>query len=376
MIGRGNMLAAAIVAVVTVLLVGLPLQRTGNMGSVISFLVPTLATMAIFAVICIGLNIQWGYTGIFNFGVAAFFMIGAYTAAIVTKAPADGEFATYIGGFGEALGRVPLPGAAEWLPYLAGVLAAAALSALLALLLGWPTVRLRDDYLAIALIGAAEVLRRIATEEQWLVNGSRGLGGIPRPFAGLVDAETYRYLFLLLAVGLLALVYLLADRGIRSPWGRVLRAIREDEAAAAASGKDVVAFKLQGFVLGAAVMGAGGAFYAYQLGAVSPDAFTHFFGTFIFWAMLIAGGSGNMVGAIVGVYVIWGLWSTTLQLQGYDLPAFIEGRIPHLRDTLVGLIIVAVLLLNPQGLVPEQARVSRWLDKRVAAMRRGEAAGD
>jgi branched-chain amino acid transport system permease protein len=123
-------------------------------------------------------------------------------------------------------------------------------------------------------------------------------------------------------------------------------------------------------------MGAAGALFAFQQGAVSPETFTHFFGTFIFWAMLIAGGSGNMVGAIVGVYVIWGLWSTTLQLQGFDLPAFVEGRIPHLRDTLVGVIIVVVLLINPRGLVPERARVSRWLDQRVAAMRRSEAAGD
>jgi branched-chain amino acid transport system permease protein len=173
-----------------------------------------------------------------------------------------------------------------------------------------------------------------------------------------------------------AIVFILVDRGIRSPWGRVLRAIREDEAATAASGKDVVAFKLQGFVLGAAIMGAGGAFFAFQQGAISPDAFNPFFGTFLFWAMLISGGSGNMVGAIVGVYVIWGLWSTSLQLQGYDLPDFIAGRIPHLRDMLIGLIIVGVLLLNPMGLIPEQARVSRWLDQRVAAMRRVESAGD
>lgn len=372
---RSRLLAIAIVAVVTVLLVGLPLERTGSVGSVLSFLAPSLATMAIFAVICIGLNVQWGYTGIFNFGIAAFFMIGAYTAAIVTKAPADGEFATYIGGFGEALAAAPLPGAREWLPFLVAVLAAAALSAGLALLLGWPTVRLREDYLAITLIGVAEVVRRIATEEQWLVNGSRGLGGIPRPLSGLVDADTYRYLFLFLTVALLVAVYILADRGIRSPWGRVLRAIREDEEAAAAAGKDVVAFKLQGFVLGAAIMGAGGAFFAFQQGAISPDTFTPFFGTFIFWAMLIAGGSGNMVGAMVGVYVIWGLWSTTLQLQGYDLPEFVAGRIPHVRDTLVGVIIVAVLLMNPRGLVPERARVSRWLDRRVAAMRRNEASG-
>ena len=373
MMRRSGMLAASVVAIVTVLLVGLPLQRTGSIQSVLSFLAPTLATMAIFSVICIGLNVQWGYTGIFNFGIAAFFMIGAYTAAIVTKAPADGEFATYIGGFGPALAAVPLPGAGEWLPFLVAILAAAALSAVLALLLGWPTVRLREDYLAITLIGAAEVLRRIATEEQWLVNGSRGLGGIPRPFGALVDGDAYRYLFLLLAVALLVVVYLLADFGIRSPWGRVLRAIREDEDAAAAAGKDVVAFKLQGFVLGAAIMGAGGALFAMQQGAISPETFLPFFGTFIFWAMLISGGSGNMIGAMVGVYVIWGLWSTSLQLQGYALPEIVEGRIPHLRDMLVGVIIVAVLLTNPRGLVPERARVSRWLDRRVATMRRDES---
>jgi branched-chain amino acid transport system permease protein len=370
---RSDRLAAAIIVLITILLIGMPLERSRSIEAVLSFLVPSLATMAIFSVICIGLNVQWGYTGIFNFGIAAFFMIGAYTAAIVTKAPADGEFATYIGGFGDALAAVPLPGAGEWLPFLAAIAAAAALSAGLALLLGWPTVRLREDYLAITLIGAAEVLRRIATEERWLVNGSRGMGGIPRPLSGLVDPDAYKYFFFLLVVAALVMVYILVERGIQSPWGRVLRALREDEAATAAAGKDVVAFKLQGFVLGSAIMGAGGALYAFQQGAVTPEAFTPFFGTFIFWAMLIAGGSGNMVGAIVGVYVIWGMWSLTLQLQGYDLPEFIKARVPHVRDTLVGVIIVAVLLINPRGLIPERAQVSRWLDRRVAAMRRNEA---
>ncbi|HEX2282188.1 MAG TPA: hypothetical protein VHG52_10565, partial [Thermomicrobiales bacterium] len=122
-LGR-NRTVIIIVALVTLLLIGLPLHRTGSVEAVISFLVPSLATMAIFAVICIGLNIQWGYTGIFNFGVAAFLMIGAYTAAIVTKAPADGEFATYIGGFGVVLSTLPLPGASQWLPFLVAVLAA------------------------------------------------------------------------------------------------------------------------------------------------------------------------------------------------------------------------------------------------------------
>jgi len=366
---RSSPLPIAVVAVVTLLLVGLPLDRSGSLGAVVAFLVPSLTTAAIFAIVCIGLNVQWGYTGIFNFGVAAFVMVGAYTAALIAMPPADGEFAQYVGGFGAALAALPLPGAGQWLPFLVAIAAAAALSALLGLLLSVPTLRLRDDYLAIALIGAAEVLRRVVTEERGLVNGSRGLSGIPRPFVGWVEPDAYRYLFFAVVLALLLVAYLLVDLGIRSPWGRVLRAIREDEAAAAAAGKNVVAFKVQGFVFGSTLMGIGGALYAFQQGAVSPDAFSHFFGTFIFWAMLIAGGSGNMLGAIVGAYVIWGLWSLTLQIQGYDLPAFVAGRIPHLRDMLVGLTIVVVLLANPRGLVPERARVSRWLDRRVAAMR-------
>lgn len=352
-----------IVAFVTIVLVGLPLERTGSFGSLVNFLAPTVTTMAIFAMVCIGLNVQWGYTGIFNFGVAAFFMVGAYTAGLIAKAPADSEFVTYIGGFGNLLGGN------DWLPFIVAIIGSGAIAGLLALLLAWPTLRLRGDYLAIALIGAAEVLRRVFIEEQWLANGSRGLGGFPRPLASLVPPEYYRYLFLAIVVALLVLTYVLVELGIRSPWGRVLRAIREDEAAAAASGKNVTAFKIQGFVLGAIIIGVGGGLFGFQQGAIAPESFTHFFGTFIFWAMLIAGGSGNMLGAVVGTYVIWGLWSTSLQIQGYDLPEILEGRIPYLRDMLVGLIIVVVLLINPRGLIPEQAQVSRWLDQRVATMR-------
>ena len=374
MLQRSQRLAFATIALVTVLLVGLPLERTWNISSVVNFIVPSLTTTAIFAVICIGLNIHWGYTGIFNFGIVAFFMIGAYVAAIVTKPPASG-FATYVGGYGERLAFLPALDSQEWLPFVVAIVAAAVAAALLALLLGLATLRLREDYLAIALIGVAELLRRVVIEERWLVNGTRGIGGIPRPLAGWVGSGNYKFLLFALVVALLAAVYLLVELGLRSPWGRVLRAIRENEDAVAASGKNVFLFKVQGFVFGAALMGVGGALYAFQQGAISPETFTHFFGTFIFWAMLMVGGSGNTVGAIMGAYIVWGLWSITLQIQGYQLPAFVEGRIPHVRDFLVGAIIVAVLLVNPRGLLPEKARVSRWLDRRVAALRRASSSG-
>ena len=137
----------------------------------------------------------------------------------------------------------------------------------------------------------------------WLVNGTRGLTGIPRPLGGLVGSTDYKYLLLAICGGFLVLTYFLIERAIRSPWGRVLMALREDEMATEASGKNVFAFKMQSFVMGAAIMGAGGAIYAYASSSLTPEVFTHFFATFLFWAMLILGGSGNNRGAIVGAYV-------------------------------------------------------------------------
>ncbi|ACZ39577.1 branched-chain amino acid ABC transporter permease [Sphaerobacter thermophilus] len=364
-----------IVAAVTVAMILLPLIHSGgSVTAVIGFLVPFVTTVAILAIIAIGLNVQWGYTGIFNFGVVGFFMVGAFVAAIVTKSPADSEFVQYVGGFGDRLAFLPFLDSREWLPFIFGVLAAALASALLALLLALSALRLREDYLAITTIGVAEVLRRVTIEETWLVNGTRGLTGIPRPLAGWFEPNVYRFVFLGLALAMLFLVYLMVERGISSPWGRVLRALREDEDVVAASGKNVFAFKVQGFVLGAAIMGAGGAFFAFQQGAISPETFTHFFGTFIIWAMLVLGGSGNNVGAVVGTFVVWGFWSITLQIQSFKLPVFIVDRISFFRDFIIGALIVVVLLAGPKGLVPERARVSRWLDSRVRELRRQEAA--
>jgi branched-chain amino acid transport system permease protein len=370
---RSNRPVILTLIIVTILLVGLPLERSRSVTSVVNFLVPSLTTMAIFAIIVIGLNIHWGYTGIFNFGVVAFFMIGAYTGAIITKGPPQDEFTAYVGGFGERLAFIPALDSQEWLPFLVAIIVAAAVSSLLALLLGLASLRLREDYLAITLIGVAEILRRVVIEETGLVNGTRGLGGIPRPLAGWVSSGAYPYVFFGLVLAALIGVALLVELALRSPWGRVLRAIREDEAAVTATGKSVFLFKLQGFVFGSALMGGAGALYGFQQGAISPETFTHFFGTFIFWAMLIVGGSGSTAGSIVGAYVIWSLWSITLQIQGYNLPTIVEGRISYVRDFMVGAIIVFVLLKNPRGLLPERARVSRWLDRRVAALRRSES---
>jgi branched-chain amino acid transport system permease protein len=379
-IKAGQLITPLAFLAITAAIIVMPAERSGwNVDSTIRFLAFVATFVAIFSFFSLGLNVQWGYTGIFNFGVMAFFLVGANTAAIITKPPASGEFVQYVGGFGDKLDFLPFLASDQWLPFLIGVMGAALFSGVLAFLLSIPALRLRQDYLAIATIGIAELLRRVTIEERGLVNGTRGLPGIPRPLGGLEiptpwgrlgdNPDEYKFIILGIVVVVLIIVYIAVERGIRSPWGRVLRALREDELTTAASGKNVFAFKSQGFVLGAMIMGVGGAMYAYANSSISPDTFTHFFGTFIFWAMLMVGGSGNNKGAILGAYIVWGLWTITLQIQGYDIPTALSSRIFFIRDFLLGALIVIVLLLRPQGLLPEERRVSIWVERHTRRRR-------
>ncbi len=366
-----TLLAPISVLLVTGVILGITYEQSGDVAAVARFYAAFVTVAAILAILALALNIQWGYTGLFNFGVAGFFLVGAYTAALVTKDPDNDQYADYVGGFGPDLDILPFLSSDQWFPFLVALAAAGAVSGGLAFLLSIPTLRLRDDYLAITTIGIAELLRRIAIEEQWLGNGTRGLGGIPRPLEDLVGGSDYRYVLLVIAVISLALVYVLLERGVRSPWGRVLRSLREDELATQASGKSVQSFKTQSFVLGAVIMGLGGATYAFQSRAISPETFTHFFGTFLIWTMVMVGGSGNNNGAIVGAYVVWGFWQSTLLIQSYDLPDLLATRISFIRDMALGALIVIVLLLMPAGLVPEKRGVSIWAER--AARRSGQA---
>ncbi len=353
------------VVATTAAIVGMSMEQSGSVSRTLSFYTSFATVAALLAILSLGLQIQWGYAGVFNFGVVGFFLVGAYTAGIITKGPDNSDFADYIGGFGPSLDLVPALATDQWLPFLVAVLASGLVCCVLAFLVAIPTLRLREDYLAITTIGIAELLRRITIEETWLVNGTRVLGSIPRPLSGVVDTGDYKYVYLGLSVAFLVLIYFALERSVRSPWGRVLRALREDELSTAASGKNVFAFKTQAFVFGGVIMGMGGAMFAFQNRAISPDTFTHFFGTFLIWTMIIVGGSGNLAGAIVGAYVIRGfLWSVDL-LQGYDLPELLESRIPFLSDFAIGALIVGTLLVMPRGLLPEERRVSIWVERRV-----------
>ncbi|HIC85816.1 MAG TPA: branched-chain amino acid ABC transporter permease [Desulfobacterales bacterium] len=305
----------------------------------------------IYSIFCLGLNIQWGYTGLFNIGIAGFFCIGAYTSALITTPKPTGVYARYV----QQLFGLDMP-------FLVGLIGAALACGIVAYLIGIPTLRLREDYLAIATLGIAETIRLIFNNEQWLANGPRGLMGLPQPLSGLVDPKHYNYIYLGIVIIVMLIIYLLIERGIRSPWGRVLRAIREDEVSAAMSGKDIFKFKMQSLVLGAMVMGIGGALYAHYTRAISPSVFTPLYGTFIIWVMLMAGGSGNNRGAILGAFVVWGIWIGTKFMTDL-LPYTLKARAPYIRFLLIGILLEIILLYRPQGLLGEEKRVSKLVEE-------------
>ncbi len=317
----------------------------------ISAYLVSLAIMAgIYSVFCLGLNIQWGYTGLFNIGIAGFFCIGAYTSALITTPKPTGVYARYVHQlFGLDM------------PFIVGLIGAAIVCGIVAYLIGIPTLRLREDYLAIATLGIAETIRLIFNNEQWLANGPRGLMGLPQPLSWLVDPKHYNYVYLAIVLTVVLIIYLLIERAIRSPWGRVLRAIREDEISAAMSGKDIFKFKMQALVLGSMIMGIGGALYAHYTRAISPSVFTPLYGTFIIWVMLMAGGSGNNKGAILGAFVVWGIWIGTKFMTDM-LPYTLKARAPYIRFLFIGILLEIILIYRPQGLLGEEKRVSKLVE--------------
>ncbi|MDS0259075.1 branched-chain amino acid ABC transporter permease [Haloarcula sp. S1CR25-12] len=300
-----------------------------------------------YALLSLGLNSQWGFSGLINFSVAAFFGIGAYGTALASASTS------------------PIAGG---LPPVAGLFAALALATVLALFIGIPTLRLRADYLAIASIGLAEVVRIIVRNQDDWTNGSAGVRGIPSFFEGwpvlATLPETMPTLVFgsgpgatvlntpfwqaLLNVGLvLAFVgasYLVLRRAHRSPWGRVLRTIRSDEDLARALGKNTYAFKMQSFVLGSLIMALAGVFYAHLNLYVGPgdlDPIT----TFYVWVAVILGGSGSNRGALFGGVVIVAIREGTRGLPLDAAPA---------RLLFIGLIIVLLMRFRPQGVLPPQ----------------------
>jgi branched-chain amino acid transport system permease protein len=393
------------------------------------------------AIMALGVNMQWGYAGLFNVGVMGFVALGGLGAVLVATPPVGEAWAA--GGLrvlgGLMLGAATVVGAilawsrieGRWRGWIvaailvagffayravfdAGVAAVEAVDPAvsgnlgglgLPILLSWPVggllaagaawvigktaLGLRSDYLAIATLGIAEIVIAVLKNEDWLARGVKNVIGLPRPVpyeidlqndpafleraAGLgVDPVTASSIFVKLAyAGLFAVVLgiliWLAQAALNSPWGRMMRAIRDNEDAAEAMGKDVKARHLQIFVLGSAVCGLAGAMMTTLDGQLTPSSYQPLRFTFLVWVMVIVGGSGNNWGAVLGGFLIWWLWVqveplgqllmdaiTAGMADGSWLKAHLLDAAAHMRLLTMGLILLLVLRFSPRGLIPER----------------------
>ncbi len=311
------------------------------MIGLVSYIVFFLILSLIFGVAVLGLNLQWGFTGLFNAGVAGFTAIGAYTMAILTGPARDAVF----GGFE--------------LPFVVGLIGAMIASGIGAVLVGLATLKLRHEYLAVATFGIAVTIQLVCLNWEYLTGGTLGLIGIPNPSKAWADGPlAQNALYLLVVVVVVGLTFAALERIVKSPWGRMLKAVREDDVAAASLGKSPERVRLEAFVLGCMIMGLSGALYVSFIGYVSPWDFLPIV-TFQIWTMLIVGGSANNRGALLGALIVWGVWTMSGFVISRVVPSEIQAQGGAMQAVLIGVILVAMLLIRPRGLIGEELHVSR-----------------
>jgi branched-chain amino acid transport system permease protein len=301
-----------------------------------------------FALLAIGLNVHFGYTGLLNFGQIAFAMLGGFGIAISVS---------------------------KWgLPFWVGVLVGLVAACVLALLLGLPTLRLRADYLAIVTIAAAEALRLLfrSVSATPLTNSTLGISAFNHDFVAMAPwSSSGRYDILgtrwngaelwTITVGwaLVVLTSLLVWALMRSPWGRVLRAVREDEDAARALGKNVYSFKMQSLVLGGLFGALGGMIYALGTGSAQPDQYQNA-NTFLAYGALILGGAARVLGPIIGAMLLWFI----IAFSDSFLSAVLAGNsvisqtdIAYARFIIIGIGIMLLMIFRPQGIIGDRREV-------------------
>lgn len=291
----------------------------------VNYLVAMGVTAGLYALMALGVNLTWGMAGMVNLGLAGFFAVGGYTTALLTKA-----------------------GAAIPVGIAAGVMAAAIAGVLVALI----TARLRADYLAIVTLGFSESVRIAAANEIWLTNGSDGIAGVPGPWRGTVSPTDYNLIFLAIVLVAVIVVLAMTQRLGHAPFGRVLRALRDDEDVAAVAGKPVLLFKLKAFGIGAGVLGLSGALYAHYTSYVAPDIFAPLLTINIVLA-LVLGGVGNNTGAVVGAVILVVLLEGT-RFAAPLLPFLSASQIAALRELLISGMLLVILRALPGGIVPER----------------------
>jgi branched-chain amino acid transport system permease protein len=279
----------------------------------------------IYGLLALSLNLIWGGAGMVNLGLAGFFAVGAYASALLTTA-----------------GHAPIP---------LGWLLALACGGLAGLIVTLSTTRLREDYLAIVTLGFAEVVRLVASNEIWLTRGTDGISGIPGPWKRALGPD-FNGVYLLIVLAVVAVVYVLMRRIDRSPYGRVLRAIREDAQVAQVAGKPVLRFKVQAFSLSAAIAGLAGALYGHFTSYIAPDLFLPLITIYIFLSVA-SGGVGRPTGALVGAYFVMILLESARFFVEL-IPSVTAVQRAALKELLIALALILVLRLKPSGILPEK----------------------
>lgn len=280
--------------------------------------------IGIYALLSLSLNFQYGFAGLINFGHVGFFAIGAYASAILSSM-----------GYPIALG------------FVVGFI----MAGLVGLLIALPTQKLSVHYWAIVTIAIAEVIRLVALNEAWLTNGSFGIVNIPQPLKGIIAPQYYPVFYLVLVWLFVLAAYALFSLLVRSPFGRILRLIREEEDLALSLGKDVFSYRVKAMAIGAAVAGVAGSLYAHYITYVSPLDFLPLL-TFVVWVMMIVGGRANQLGVLFGTAVIVLFFNSTRYLKDY-IPLDTQ-TIASLRMVVIGALIMLVIVYRPDGLIPER----------------------
>ena len=225
-------------------------------------------------------------------------------------------------------------------------------------MVGLITLKLREDFLAISTFGIAISIQLVALNVESVTRGPNGLYALPKPFAHILGSPfVSNVCYLIICIVVIAMIYYALERAVKSPWGRVLRSIREDEVAAEALGKNVFMYRLQAFILGCGIMGLAGAMYANFVRFISPQDFLPIF-TIQVYVMLIVGGKGNNLGAIVGAIAIWTLWSASDSLINLIVAPDFQTQAAALRIIMVGVVLVLMLVFKPSGILPEKKHVS------------------
>ena len=292
----------------------------------ISFLVLISIVVCFSAILALALNFQWGLGGMVNFGLAGLYALGAYASALlILKGGANTFFAT--------LGAMAIVAVA------CGVVA-------------FVTLRVtEEDYFAIVTLGVGEMLRLVALNEDWLTKGALGLAGIPRPLGDVIAPEYYQYFLLGLAVALLMGTLWILNAIARSPFGRIMRAVREDDVVAATLGKHVLWARVRIFAIGGAFIGLAGSLHAFYYQYIDPTQFTNIVIAYAFMAV-IAGGRGAHRGAI------WGAAVVMLLLEGSRfvkdlIPGIDADQLAAIRIIIIGVGLILLLIYRPQGFMRE-----------------------